>query len=71
MDSWKPLRPNFRKGRMKKVLEEEIVAKSNYATTVGIHVGETSRAKSSFWPEVLEMSEKTNYDDIQSITEGI
>ena len=33
MDSWKPLRPNFRKGGTKKVLEEEIAAKSNYATT--------------------------------------
>ena len=48
MDSWKPLRPNFRKGGMKKVLEEEIAAKSNYVTTVGIHVDDTSRAKASF-----------------------
>ena len=33
MDSQKPLRPNFRKGGMKKVLEEELTARSNYMTT--------------------------------------
>ena len=33
MDSRKPLRPNFRKGGMKKVLEEELAARCNYATT--------------------------------------
>ena len=38
MDSRKPLRPNFRKGGMKKVLEEELAARSNYATTAGIRV---------------------------------
>ena len=48
MDSLKPLRPNFKKGGMKKVLEEEMKTKNNYATTVGIRVGETSRAKASF-----------------------
>ena len=40
MDSRKPLRPNFQKGGMKKVLEEEIAAKSNYVTTAGIRIGE-------------------------------
>ena len=49
MDSRKPLRSNFRKGSMKKVLEEEIAAKGNYATTVGICVGESSGAKISLW----------------------
>ena len=33
MDTRKPLRPNFRKGGMKKVLEEEIEVKINYVTT--------------------------------------
>ena len=37
MDSRRPFRPNFRKGGMKKVLEEEITAKSNYATTAHVH----------------------------------
>ena len=31
MESWKPLQKNFRRGGMKKVLEEEMVAKGNYA----------------------------------------
>ena len=48
MDSRKPLRPNFRKGGMKKVLEEEMAAKNNYATTAGIRVGESAGAKTSF-----------------------
>ena len=56
---------------MKKVLEEEIVAKSNYVTTKGICVGETSRAKKSFWQEVLEILEKTDSDEIWSTAEGI
>ena len=43
---------------MNKVLEEEIAAKSNYAMTAGKHVGETSRTKASFLPEVLEISKK-------------
>ena len=43
---------------MKKVLEEELAARSNYATTAGIRVGESSGAKVSFWPEVLENPEK-------------
>ena len=64
MDSRKPLRPNFRKGDMKKVLEKEIAAKSNYVKTAGIHVGESSGAKASFWPEVLENTEKTDSNEI-------
>ena len=47
MDSWKPLRPNFRKGGMKKVLEDELAARSNYATTAGVRVGESSGARKS------------------------
>ena len=47
---------------MKKVLEEELVARSNYATnyatTVGICVRESSRAKASFWPKCLKTPEK-------------
>ena len=60
MDSRKPLRSNFWKGGMEKVLEEEIVAKRNYATTTGIHVRESSGAKASFWPELLENPDKTD-----------
>ena len=48
MDSRKPVRPNFWKGSMKKVLKEELAARSNYATIVGICVGESSGAKASF-----------------------
>ena len=56
---------------MKKVLEEEIDVESNYATTEGIRVGQTSRAKACFWPEVLEISEKTYSDEIWTTLEGI
>ena len=56
---------------MKKVLEEELAARSNYATTAGIRVGESSGAKASFWPEVLENPEKTDSNDIRSTAEGI
>ena len=63
MDSQKSLRPNFRKGGMKKVLEEEMVERSNYTTTAGMRVGETPRGKSFFWPKVLEISEKTDFDE--------
>ena len=49
IDSRKPLQPNFRKGGMKKVLEEEIAAQRNYATTAGICVEESFGAKTSFW----------------------
>ena len=56
---------------MKKVLEEEIVTESNYATTMGIRLGEWSGAKATFWPEVLENPEKTDSNEIQSTAEGI
>ena len=56
---------------MKKVLEEEMEAKSNYVITVGIRVGETSTTKSTFYPDVLEISEKTDSEEIQSTAEGI
>ena len=71
MDSQKPFRPNFRKGGMKKVLEEEIAAKSNYVTTAGIRVGESFGAKASFWSEVLEKLKKTDSNEIRSTAEGI
>ena len=44
----------------KKVLEEEIVVKSNYATTAGIRIRESSGAKASFWPKALENPHKTD-----------
>ena len=47
------------------------MAKNNYATTAGICVGETSRAKASFWPKVAKISGKTDSYEIQSTTEGI
>ena len=56
---------------MKKFLEEEIVMKRNYATTVGIRVGDSSGSNTSFWSEVLEISEKADFDEIWSTTEGI
>ena len=56
---------------MKKVLEEEIAARSNYATNVGICIGDFSGAKASFWPEVLENPEKTDSNEIRSTAEGI
>ena len=71
MDSRNPLRPNFRKGGMKKVLEEEMAVRSNYVTTTGIRVGDSSGAKASFWPEVLENPEKINSSEIRDTEEGI
>jgi hypothetical protein len=71
MDSRKPLRPNFRKGGMKKVLEEEIAAKNNYATTVVIRVGESAEVKTSFWPVALEITEKIDSNEIRSTADGI
>jgi hypothetical protein len=56
---------------MKKVLEEEIVAKNNYATTAGIRVGESAGAKTSFWPVALESTEKANTNEIRYTAEGI
>ena len=56
---------------MKKVLEEELAARSNYATTGGICVGESSGAKASFWPEILENTEKTDSNEIRSTIEGV
>ena len=61
----------FSEANMKKVLEKETAAKSNNVTIEGIRVGETSRAKIYFWLEVLEISEKTDYDEIWSTVEGI
>ena len=61
----------FSEANMKKVLEKETAAKSNNVTIEGIRVGETSRAKIYFWLEVLEISEKTDSDEIWSNTEGI
>ena len=45
--------------------------RSNYVTTAGIRVCESSGAKVSFWPEVLENPEKTDSNDIRSTAEGI
>ena len=56
---------------MKKVLEEEVATRSNYATTVRICFGESSGAKASFWLEVLENPERTNSNEIGDTAEGI
>ena len=37
----------------------------------GICVGESSGAKTSFWPEVLENTEKTDSNEIRSTAEGV
>ena len=34
-------------------------------------MGEISKVKASFWPEVLEISKKTDSDEIRSVVEGI
>ena len=47
---------------MKKVLDEEVGVKIYYATTARIRVGVISKAKASFWPKVLEIFEKTDFD---------
>ena len=46
-----------------------ITTTSNYVAVVGIGVGETSGVKPYFWLEVLEISEKTDFDEILSIVE--
>ena len=56
---------------MKKVLEEEIAAKNNYVTITRICVAGWFGAKASFWHEVLENPEKTEFNEIQSTAEGI
>jgi hypothetical protein len=56
---------------MRKVLEEEIAAKNNYATTAGIRVGESARAKTSFWPVMLKSTKKTDTNEMRSTAEGI
>ena len=71
MDTRKPRWPNFQKGGMKKVLEDAISVKINYATTKGIRVGEISKANASFWLEVLEISEKNDSNEIQSTSEKL
>jgi hypothetical protein len=50
MDTQKPLRTKYRKGGMKKVFEEEMAAKNDYAATAGIRIREYAEAKTSFWP---------------------
>jgi hypothetical protein len=65
MDSRKLLRTNYRKGGMKKILEEEIAARNSYVSTLGIRVGE-STTTSSFWPKVLEAVKDTGSSEIRS-----
>jgi hypothetical protein len=50
---------------MKKILEEEIVARNSYVSTLGICVGE-STTTSSFWPKVLEAVKDTGSSEIYS-----
>jgi hypothetical protein len=45
MDTRKPLRTNYRKGGMKKVLEEEMAAKNDYVAIVGIRIRESAEVK--------------------------
>ena len=49
-----PLKTNFRKGGMKKVLQEEREGRINYSASAGIRVGESCATQITFWPEVLE-----------------
>ena len=70
MESRKPLRPNFRKGGMKKVLEEETTAR-NYAMAAGIRVGEKSEPKTSFWPGVLETMEMSGVEEVRSKADDV
>ena len=37
----------------------------------GIRIGQSSEAKASFWPKVLEDTEKTDSNEIQSTAEGV
>jgi hypothetical protein len=71
MDTRKPLRTNFRKGGMKKILEKEMAAKNNYVATAGIRVRESAEAKTSFWPVALETIGKADTNEIRSAAEGI
>ena len=48
IDSQRPLRTDFQKEGIKKVLEEETTTRSNYASIARIRVGETSGTKISF-----------------------
>ena len=49
-----PLKTNFKKGGMKKVLQDEREGRVNYFASAGIPVGESCTARITFWPEVLE-----------------
>ena len=71
MDSHKPLRPNFRNGGMKKELEETVTPQRNYATTVGIRVGEGSGVKGTFWPEIIDAAETSVTDVVRSQADDI
>jgi hypothetical protein len=65
MDSRKPLRTNYRKGGMKKILEEEIAARNSYVSTLGIRVGDFATT-SWFWPKVLEAVKESATSEIRS-----
>ena len=47
------------------------MTRSNYTMTVGIHVGETSGMKASFWLEVLGTTKKSRYDEIGSKSDEV
>ena len=71
MELQKPLWMNFWKGGMKKVLEEELTGRSNYASTARIQVGGTFKEKVSFWLEVLDTVEKSGFDEIWSKADDV
>ena len=65
LDSRKPIQPNYRNGGMKKEFEGIMTPQGNYSTTAGIHVGEASGGKGTFWPEVIQMGIDTRSDVIR------
>jgi hypothetical protein len=55
---------------MKKILEEEIVMRNSYASTMGIHMGKFA-TKISFWPEVSEIVRVSNVSKIQTKADDV
>ena len=66
MDSCKPLRPNYRKGGMKKEIEATTAPQRNFAISAGIRVGEMTKVKGRFWPEIRKAAENLGPNGVQS-----
>jgi hypothetical protein len=49
-----PLKTNFRKGGMKKILQDERGDRINYSASAGIRLGESCTTQITFWPQVLD-----------------